>query len=201
MASNRKRILLCDPVSFEDMLDFSGPSHWFFQNQQRANARQLFDVYTWKANDLKTVINYVRDEVMDLYFVVIAGPDVDEVEKQIRAGFAIYDEDQIRREARETTEHEARMEAIQRLMIIAPQDYDAADYELFEQALSDPDPEIRGVGILATGYVEWPQLREKLTDLKAHDPDKTIRDAAGRMLKAMARTEAERKKKEAATAS
>jgi hypothetical protein len=194
MASSRKRILLRKPVSFKDMMVFSGEQGWFFQKQQLHNAKQPFDVYIWKADDLETVIHYVVDDILDLFFVVAEGPQAAKLEKEVRANFPTYEEDEIRKQVREAKDKDSRIEAIQRLSVTTPQQYNAQDFKLLDAALSDPDPEIRGAGVLAVGYVEWPELRERLEHLKTSDPEKSVRAAATKMLKALAKTEAQRKK-------
>ncbi len=199
MADPKTRVLLRDAVPFKKMLHFATDQNWFFQEQRLHNARQLVDIYTWLSSDLKTVVNYIVDEIRSQYYFVIEGPDAEEVASRVRMGLPVYTLEEIRQQVRTATERDDRIEALQRLGTITSVETNSTDYTLFEAAFTDPDPDIRAAAVIMVGYVEWPELKTRLEQIKADDTDERVRSAATRMLQAMRRTDAVRRKRVAQT--
>lgn len=191
----RRKILLKHQVDAGAVMNLAGENRWFFQDCDMMSPQQTFSVYSWLVNDMKTGMDFVEDTIRDLYLIVTAGPQSEMVEKVVRAAFPCWMHDEVLRQAQEAqgADADARIEALQRLSAVAPEEAEPADLALYEAALSDPDPRLRCAGVNAVGYAEWPVLVERLRRMQGEDPDPEVRLVSLRMLQAMAKTEAERR--------
>ena len=176
-------------------MNLAGENRWFFQDCDMMSPRKTFSIYSWLVNDMKTDFNFVEDTVRDLYFFVTGGPQADMVEAVVRAAFPCWTHAEVLRQAQDAQgkDSDTRLEALQRLAAVAPEEAEPADLALYEAALSDRDANLRHAGIEAVGYTEWPVLVERLRRIQGEDPDPEVRLAALRMVQAIQKTEAKRR--------
>ena len=176
-----------ESVSRDEVETLAWDKNWHFENEQPRSDHHPFDTITWITAGGQTVINYVDDYIINVRYLVIDGPESDTIVQQVRSALATYSNADIQRKFKNAQNRESRITAIYQLAIAAPQTFDEQLNEQLESVFADPDPQIRHAAIVAVGYIGWPELRQKLEQLKISDPESSIRHDAELMLEALAR--------------
>ncbi len=184
------RIIPDDSIDIGHLMDVGGTQRWYFQDGEASDA---FDIHYWLSRNRRNEIHLVDDFVIGTQYIVVEGPEAEAIIEQIRQAIPIYTLEQLRLrlDAADTLDQRAR--AVAQLALATTKAPNPTDLPLLEAALADPNTAVRRTAAIAVGYVEWPELRARLTEMHKTDPDEEVRDAAGRMHDAMSHTDAIRK--------
>ena len=139
---------------------------------------------TWVTPDEQTGIHYIEDYIVGFPYVVIDGKDIEKAAEAIKSHFEIYSPSEIFQiiENTSTTVPE-KIEAVLRLGVAAPQEFDPEFFRVFQIAFNDPAPTVRSAALQAWTYVGWKEFVPILEKIKIEDPNETIRSEAELMLK------------------
>lgn len=139
----------------------------------------------WSAGSA-IILHYLEDDLSGSAYLVVSGDSKEAAEatagiaeRQLPA-FLSYQEllDSISK-ARSEPE---KCRALVRAALGAPKEFDKRLFEIVRTSLSDKSPAVREGAIWATSYAPWPQFRDLLEDVVAHDRNQQVRDTAEGML-------------------
>jgi HEAT repeats len=171
------RVVLRPEAGREDVDDVALDLDWLFlRNFPSSEERPYEDM--WIDRDERTYIHYIEDHLVDLRYLVLNGPDADQLRSEVVAVLAVH-QPADGPAAWESARSEAdRIQAVHLLALTADPDDHAEAAGYLRRAAEDTGVEVRRAVILAATYVGWPELRELLTELAQSDPDPTVvRDA------------------------
>jgi hypothetical protein len=136
----------------------------------------------WLTAGDRTAVHYIEDFLLKIAYLQIESADSAAAEQAIRAVIHAPTRDTIKDILREATTRDEKIDAIYRLALLAPGQFDDAMFRLFESSMGDADPEVRRAAVFGTAYVAWREFRQPLERLAKSDPDPAVRDFAGEML-------------------
>src|SRR5262245_12367787 len=181
MASNKIRIALRESVTRQKLDSAAWDNNWDFdQIIQRSETRPFEKI--WLTPDEQTAIHYIEDFLLGINYLLIQGAEADQVAQQARATIETYSNADIRQMAQQAKGRDDNIRAVYYAAIAAPLQYDESFFKIFQQAFAHENPDVRSAGVVASGYVEWPEFREPLEKLQQSDPDETVREDARVML-------------------
>ncbi len=186
MNVQRVRSVLKDWVSREEIDRLASEKWWVFLGEVEATENTPYQKI-WTTTDRKKAIHYIDDSLILIRYLQIKGEQPGEVADDIRASLDVYDKDEIRQMVESATQSSDVIDAIYIACVAAPQLYDEEYFQLFEDVLSHPDPEVRRAAIFAMSYVPWPQFNPLLEHVIATDPE--VRTDAEVMLQSLEQTE------------
>ena len=164
----RIRLVLRDSVSREEIDRLASEKGWIFSGEVKATGNTPYQKI-WTTIDQRTAIHYIEDSLIVIHYLQIKGDRPEEVADDIRASLDVYDKYEIRNIVESASRSSEVIDAIYIAGVAAPQRYDEEYFQLFENVLSHPDPEVRRAAIFAMAYASWPQFRSLLERVIATD--------------------------------
>jgi len=163
-------LVLKDSVSREEIDRLASEKGWIFSGEVEATENTPYQKI-WTTIDRGTAIHYIEDSLIVIHYLQIKGDRPEEVADDIRASLDVYDKDEIRNMVESVSRSSEVIDAIYTACVGAPQHYDEEFFQLFENVLSHPDPEVRRATIFAMAYAPWPQFKPLLERVIATDPE------------------------------
>jgi hypothetical protein len=158
---------------------------WLFTAQIVAEpSREVPSELIWETEDGKSKIHLITDLLTDIPYIVIDGETSSQVERELRHELEFEDPHDLVGRFKRSRAGNERRDALARLSIAAPRKADPAIVKVFEEAIADPDAEMRRLAIWGTGYAAWPAFRALLERVRANDDVDSIREDAGYVLAA-----------------
>lgn len=154
--------LVLKPTSGETDVKLIAMIHgWQLQRENEAGPTMPRQIL-WATPDGSTSVVYIEDQILQLGYLLVNGPEEASVHKQVVDGLEIYTFDHLRRlEAADLPADEA-ITMVNVAAIMGPADYDAQFFELLKQALRHADLAVRRTAIFAITYLPWRQFHELL---------------------------------------
>lgn len=184
------RIIPDDSIDIGHLMDVGGAQYWYFQDGEASDA---FDIHYWLTRNRRNEIYRVNDFVIGTQYIVVEGPEAEMIVERIREAIPVYTLEQLRQRLAAADTPDQRARAVAQLALATTKTPNPTDLPLLEAALADSNATVRRTAAIAVGYVEWPELRARLTEMHKTDSDEEVRDAVGRMHDAMSHTDAIRK--------
>lgn len=182
-----RRITLSPTVTREDVALLAAIRRWRPVAVAEARADGPYE-RVWEVGP-ETGAHYVEDDLLGVAYVRLIGDDAEA--ESAAATFAAELDTIATEEAVEWTYRaatsEQRVLAASYLAASAPSAADPRVAAALERLLADDDPEVRRAGIFACSYPSWPELDPLLEQVRRHDPEPEIREAARRALAAIRR--------------
>jgi hypothetical protein len=126
-------------------------------------------------------VHFLEDHVIGERYFVLEKKKAESIAKKIRKEVKTISVDDIPSYV-EASDAEKVKHGIAFSALLAPEKFDKRFFAWFERGFTHESAEVREQTIVASGYVGWPQLREKLQELAEGDTDNAIRKSAKRML-------------------
>ncbi|WP_420129124.1 HEAT repeat domain-containing protein [Longimicrobium sp.] len=183
--SDSIRIPLHPSVSQEDFEAMTYESNWAMESIQQKTDELPFET-EWSTRDGKATINYVRDDLLEVDYVVVRGKGARATADHVRSELRTVSVDDALAAAKKARSDDDRLEALYHA-VLAAEKADPRVMELMEAALANKDPEVRRGAIFAAGYAEWKALKEPLERVARDDEDAEIREDAEAMLEGLAK--------------
>jgi hypothetical protein len=174
------RIVIDPAVTTEDAERVAWNLNWdartFVKKQQDVPYESIYE--TREGVEVHFVIDHVIGE---RYFVLEEIRKAGAVAAKIRKEVKTISADDVPSWA-ESTSAEKVKHGIAFAALLAPEKFDKRFFAWFERGFSHRNPEVREQTIVASGYVGWKQLREKLQEVAENDSDEEIRKSAKLMV-------------------
>lgn len=130
-------------------------------------------------------LNYFRDDALSFsYISVMSGLGQEFAEQltpMVRAELDTCEDAELL-SGMETVGEQERASAVIKAGLGAPLEFDEEFYSGFFTAAQDTAPVVRNAAVRAIYYTKWREFTDVLTELSSSDPDRSVRDFAGRVL-------------------
>lgn len=139
---------------------------------------------TWVTPDEKTGIHYIEDYIVGFPYIVIDGKDIDKAAEAICSHFEIFSPSELFEivENPDSTNPD-KVEAVVRMGVAAPQEFDPEFFTVFQIAFNAPAPTVRSAALQAWTYCGWEEIIPLVKKMKTSDPDERVRLEAEELLK------------------
>jgi hypothetical protein len=139
----------------------------------------------YATRDGATQIHWIQDHKLDVNYVYVQGPDTARIELLLRKKLEHRPPHVSMRQARDATL--GRQERQYALFYVAldkmDRGFDQETFDVYTQAMRDPDPFVRASAVLGAAYLAWPQLAEPMRPLAtAAEPDDLVRKNAALLI-------------------
>jgi hypothetical protein len=139
---------------------------------------------TWLSPDGQMSLHWVYDDIIDLEYVAVDGPRVDELAARVTEELSTVDWHELLADVRGTNDWYELVPAIYRLAIAAPTEPHPEILKVLEDMACHPNPVIRQAVYVATVYINWPPLKALLEKALAQEEDDDARALARSLLPA-----------------
>ncbi|HEU0299052.1 MAG TPA: HEAT repeat domain-containing protein [Longimicrobium sp.] len=181
--SDTIRIPLHSSVSQEDFEGVAYTARWSMEALHQQTEERPFET-EWSTAEGDATINYVRDFLLEVDYVVVRGKAAGATAELIRSRLRTVSVKDALAAAKKARSDDGRLGALYQA-VLAAESADPQVLELLEKALADEDPEVRRGAIFAAGYAEWKELKEPLERVARDDADAEIREDAAAMLEGL----------------
>ena len=184
MTQDRVRIVLDDSEEEGNVTAVAGKHHWV-HTRSIAQSGDQPEEYIYTTRDGATLIHWIQDHKTGVKYILVNGPEAPKVSKILRDKLLHFAPEYIGEHARERGlgATERRLALYHLALDKMEHGFDQATFDLYKQAMGDPDPIVRGGAVLGSAYLGWPQLAEPMRALAtAKEPDESIRKDAGLLL-------------------
>ena len=165
--------LVLKPTSGEtDVKLISMIQGWQLQREIAADATMPRQIL-WVTPDGSTSIVYVEDQILQLAYLLVNGPEEATVQKQVVDGLEIYTSESLQRLASPDVATDEAITLVNAAAVMAPADYDAEVFAVVKNALRHADLAVRRTAVFAVTYMPWRQFRDLLVETGKTDPDLT----------------------------
>ncbi|GAB3417842.1 hypothetical protein [Flindersiella endophytica] len=171
----------------EQASGFADEQGWDLISREQADPDRGREFELMWATDRPVTFHYQEDNVAHEGYAYLAGDDRELVagyESQLVAALDHWSFDDLLREVSEQPDGPDRGAAVLRAGIGAPMDFDQRFFDVIHAAMTDENPQMRGIGVLACSYSPQPQFRPSLEAIAESEPDPEIRDLAKSTLRA-----------------
>lgn len=181
MASDFVRIVLDSSTNEDKLIAIAGKHHWGLrQIIPRSGDQPAERIYATR--DRATQIHWIEDHKIGVLYLYVQGPEALPIAQLLRKKLRHYSSSTIGESARDPNVAPAeRRRALYHLALDRMgRGFDPETFDIYQRAMQDPDPLVRGSAVLGSAYLGWPQLAEPLRALATgSEPDESIRhDAA-----------------------
>ena len=167
------------------LVPFSLDRDWLLWGRQKEDKDRMIPYsVTWLYSDEQTKIQYVEDYIAGFPYLIVDGQEVEAASEVIKSHFDIYSPAEIVQQAQTARTEKEQIDAIFRLALIAPQEFDSKFFELFQIGLNHPSPKVRAKALKACAYTEWREFIPHVDKIINQDSDKMVRNKAEIILKA-----------------
>lgn len=169
----------------DELVTFSLDQNWLLWARTKENRANIVPYsLTWLTSGKETKIIYVEDYIVGFPYLIIDGQEVESVCQLIKSHFDIYSQAEIFQKVQTARTEKEQIEAIFRLALIAPNEFDSKFFEAFQIGFNHSSPEVRIKTLKACAYTEWKEFIPHVEKIKNQDSDETVKNQAGIILKA-----------------
>ncbi|MFJ9686951.1 hypothetical protein ACIRRX_14900 [Streptomyces bacillaris] len=136
----------------------------------------------WITKDSKTAAVWVRDELLDVTYISVQGINSRVLAEQIRSIVPTDDISQLRARVIADRDPDVLMDSVLRAAVAAYSGFDSQTFAFLQWALSDPDPLVRRVALLAVSVTGWKEFSLTLAEVSEKDLVDEVREQAARVL-------------------
>lgn len=183
--SDAIRIPLHPSVSQDDFEGLAYTGRWSMEVLHQQTEERPFEE-EWATADGDATVNYVRDYILEVDYVVVRGKAAQATADLIRTELKTVSVDDALAASKKARGGDDRLEALYHA-VLAADGHDPRVMALLEAALADEDAEVRRGAIFAAGYAEWKELKAPLERVAKEDGDPEIREDAEAMLEGLAK--------------
>lgn len=194
MTGERIRVVLDDRVVENDLTALASKQRWRIRRRIARSGDQPAE-YIYTTRDGATDLHFIQDHKIGVTYILVKGRDAARIAGAVSAGLRHHEPAMIRARAQRATEAMDRRRSLYHLALIAmDRAVDPEVLEIYQRALVDPDPLVRGSAVLGSAYLGWGELAGPVGALAGPaEPDPGIRrDAAllaGRLAQRSSTTE------------
>jgi hypothetical protein len=143
------------------------------------------DLAEWDVPGSDTVVRWVEDGDTGAHYFIVEGPDRQRVADDIRSSIDLLDVADFGPYLAKFHGSQGLMRGLYTVAAAAPARPDPRVTDLFRHYLTDDDPLIRRVALLAAGITGWPDFVQPATRIRDNDPDPEVREAATAALQSL----------------
>lgn len=181
--SDTIRIPLHSSMSQANFESMTYSADWTMERIYKQTEERPFET-EWSTPDGDATVNYVRDFLLEVDYVVVRGKGARATADSIRKRLRTVSVDDALAAAKKARGPDKRLRALYEA-VLAAESPDPRVVELLESALADKDAEVRRGAIFAAGYAEWKELKGPLERVAQDDADAEIREDAAAMLEGL----------------
>jgi len=171
------RVVLGPSSDEGKLVAVGGKDNWSLVQINRATPTQPAE-RIYATRDRATQIHWIEDHKLGVTYVYVQGSDTARIEQLLRRKLQHHPSAAIMKRARDPTlGPEERQYALFYLALDKmDRGFDQETFDIYAQAMRDPDPFVRGSAVLGSAYLAWPQLAAPMRGLaSADEPDESVR--------------------------
>jgi hypothetical protein len=181
MGAQFVRIVLDDSTRENALVAVAGKNHWGLRSWNAASGDQAAE-RIYATRDRATQIHWIEDHKLGVNYLYVQGAEVSRIEELLRTKLKHFTRASILMRARDLSlDPVERRRALYHLALDKMgRGFDQETFDIYERAMGDPDPFVRGSALLGAAYLGWPQLAGPMRPLAGPgEPDEAVRkDAA-----------------------
>ncbi|MFE7559783.1 HEAT repeat domain-containing protein [Kitasatospora sp. NPDC057500] len=172
-----RRLILRDSVDNAGIRAFAGAEGWTYRGDiERDPANHAFYEAKWSLPGGLSA-HFVADEFIDARYLVVSGDDgarVREVSARVEAALDVWSVEDLETEFDVCVYPFEQARSV--LLLGAGSPERAVDSVVMRvlEALRHKDPRVRRAAVQAMVYAEWPEYRQPLAELAAHEADPEV---------------------------
>ncbi|MGW1139963.1 HEAT repeat domain-containing protein [Streptomyces zhihengii] len=187
-----RRLVLRDEVSIDELRRRAETLGWRYAGMiDRDPDQRIYREMKWFAAD-DVAVHYVEDEFADERFLMAAGGNLEErnaVLGSIPGRVPVWSLEDLMYAVSSAAYPAGRARAVMRLGVGSPLNAYPPVVTRIERAAKDPDIRVRKSAVWAMAYSDWPEYRDVLENVAAHDADSQIAHSASLIVQRLGESE------------
>lgn len=178
-AQNAHRLVLRRGAGSQPLIDAAAELGWPLVNIDDGDpAWARPRIMTFQVPDTGIVAEWVEDQVIEIPYVAIHGPDAESVARELAGRIGARSITELLDVEDATAQKDAplkRVSALSELAVAAPLELEPRILDRLVRALHDAHPSIRAAAVLAINYRPWKEYRPALEKARAAEDVQAVR--------------------------
>lgn len=171
-------------VAQEQIESLAKELHWELWESTPKTSDTHFEIM-WADRATNTSIHYHEDDFIGINYLMVLGENYEKVATHIREHVDVVPRSEVIEFATKAQTDKDLAWAAEGVACTASSIFDKELFTIIERAANSHDKETRYAALTAIGYVEWPECRNLLERIAAHDEDEQNRHNAQKLLETL----------------
>jgi hypothetical protein len=163
MPSDRVRVVLHESVVESNLIKIANDQNWWMHERHAREGEKPAE-FIYMTRDRLNFIHWIEDHTLGVNYILVKGPETSQIVQTLRARLANFSPAYIVHHAREPglPPEERRLALYHLALHKAEQGFDQETFDIYCEAMRDPDPHVRAAAVQGAAYLKWPELAEPL---------------------------------------